>query len=248
MNAIIDRIYTSGVVEDREGHPREAFPASLQHEDGQALYDIVRKYGPKSSLEIGMAYGLSSLFICQAHHDNGGARHTVVDPLQTQWFDGIGRLNLERAGFESMCTFVEEPSYLALADLIRAGERFDFVFIDGNHRFDYTLVDFFLVDKVLDDGGLVVLHDSWLPAIRKVLAFIVRNRADSFELVPEFTFPAPFVLKWRRFVALLKDNPLDVGAAHVFSARQFYNYCVLRKTASHDEVAFAEQWQSYTSF
>jgi len=70
----------------------------------------------------------------------------------------------------------------ALPRLCAEGERFDFVFIDGRHLFDCVLVDFFYVDRLLEVGGYVALDDLWMPAVRKVKSFILRNR--SYELVP----------------------------------------------------------------
>jgi len=32
----------------------------------------------------------------------------------------------------------------------------DFAFIDGNHVFEYVLVDFFLIDKLLRPGGAII--------------------------------------------------------------------------------------------
>jgi hypothetical protein len=45
--------------------------------------------------------------------------------------------------------FYHAPSDEVLPRLCAQHERFDFAFIDGNHRFDYVLVDFFYIDKLL---------------------------------------------------------------------------------------------------
>ena len=54
--------------------------------------------------------------------------------------------------------------------------RTSFAFIDASHLFDLTLMDFILVDKRLDIGGLIGFHDLWLPALVKALRYIVTNR------------------------------------------------------------------------
>jgi len=38
------------------------------------------------------------------------------------------------------------------------GVKIDFAFVDGWHTFDYTLIDFFYIDKILRSGGLVSFH------------------------------------------------------------------------------------------
>ena len=39
------------------------------------------------------------------------------------------------------------------------------------------LVDFYYLDRMLRPGGVVVFHDTWLPAISQVVAYVRRNRA-----------------------------------------------------------------------
>ena len=63
MNPLIEQIYETGMVEDRQGEKYKAFPASIKREDGEALYRVVKDAGARRTLETGMAYGLSSLFL-----------------------------------------------------------------------------------------------------------------------------------------------------------------------------------------
>ena len=53
----------------------------------------------------------------------------------------------------------------------------DFAFIDGWHTFDFALVDFFYVDRLLRPGGVVVLDDTDFPSVWKLCRYIVSNRA-----------------------------------------------------------------------
>jgi hypothetical protein len=90
-------------------------------------------------------------------------------------------LNAQRAGLADRVRLIEAPSYEALPSLLKERAKLDFAFIDGMHTFDYALLDFFYVDKLLSPGGYVAFDDLWMPAIRKVIAFVLRNR--SYELV-----------------------------------------------------------------
>ena len=72
-------------------------------------------------------------------------------------------------GTTAMFGVSEHPLRLALTRLCAEGERIDFAFIDGNHRFDYTLVDFFYIDKMLRLGGHVAFDDLWIASVRKVV-------------------------------------------------------------------------------
>ena len=56
------------------------------------------------------------------------------------------------------------------------GVHVDFAFIDGWHTFDFALVDFFYVDRLLRCGGVVVLDDTDFPSVWKLCRYIITNR------------------------------------------------------------------------
>ncbi len=75
-------------------------------------------------LEIGFAYGVSTLFACEALNNNQKpCRHIVIDPNQSSLFGGIGLINVERSGYRGLVDFVEEPSEIALPRLLQANTR-----------------------------------------------------------------------------------------------------------------------------
>ena len=249
MHPLIETIYATRCVEDADGNTWEAFPASISHEDGMALYHIVRQAQAKRTLEVGMAFGVSSLFILQALDENHGEQHTSIDPWQEAWWHRAGLANVKRAGFERLHRFFLAPSYEAMPKLIENGEEFDFVFIDGNHRFEYTLMDFMYADRVLRAGGYLMLHDPWLPAIRKVMAFIMRNRDESYQVAPECLRPAAsFWQGVMNGLRSLRANPYDVFSARYFARRVFNNYCVLKKIRHIDREDLDRTWDCYDSF
>ena len=176
MNALIERIYQTGRVEDPDRELVTPFPTSVPYETGALLYDVIFREALDSTLEVGMAYGLSTLFICQAHRDKGSGTHTAIDPGQSSRFRAIGLANVRKAGLSGHLSFHEAPSFEVLPALCQAGEVYDFAFIDGRHLFDYVLVDFFYIDKLLRVGGYVIFDDLWLPQVRKVVSFVLRNR------------------------------------------------------------------------
>jgi predicted O-methyltransferase YrrM len=173
---LLERIYAEGTVEDAAGEPVAAFPASLPRRHAEELVRLVRDEGARRTLETGMAFGVSTVAIASVHADG---RHVAIDPNQHGAFRGIGMLNAERAGVASRVELIEEASELALPRLAasRAGEPLDLVLIDGLHLFDHTLVDFFYADRLLRVGGVVVFHDTWMPAVRQTASFVLANRA-----------------------------------------------------------------------
>ena len=93
----------------------------------------------------------------------------------------------------------------ALSDAIRAGERHDLIFIDGNHRFDDVLVDFYLADQALRPGGIMAFDDLWMPSVRSAVSFVASNRAYQPVTQPEgnmavFQKVADDTRDWRHWV------------------------------------------------
>jgi predicted O-methyltransferase YrrM len=174
---LIERIYETGKVEAADGTLVDAFPAALPRLHAQEIERLVRDLGLTRTLETGMAYGISTLAICSVHAERGEGSHVAIDPYQSSDWGAIGLLNLRRAGLEDRVRVIEARSDEALPRLRDEGLRIDFALIDGLHLFDATLVDFFHADRMLDAGGVVVFHDTWMPAVAQAVAYVRANRA-----------------------------------------------------------------------
>lgn len=175
MNSLLNDIYRSGVVITAEGEELQALPMGIPQTMAGALYRITRENKAQQTLEIGMAYGLSSLSICQALRDNGGGRHVAIDPWQSTEFKSIGMLNLQKANLADLVDLYEQPSHLVLPDFLQQGRTFDLAFIDGMHLFDYVMLDFFYSLRLIPAGGLIVIDDINIASVASTFAFIFRN-------------------------------------------------------------------------
>jgi predicted O-methyltransferase YrrM len=158
----------------------------ISREQGIWLYNLCRDAKPKTTLEIGLAYGYSTVYFLAAIRDNGAGYHTAVDPYQSHWH-GIGWLQPRSLGMGDSFRFIEEKSVSALVHFADRGEMFEVIFIDGNHRFDDALVDFTLSAELCPMGGCIILDDMWMPSIRRAVAFIRSNRNDFEEIKRSFT-------------------------------------------------------------
>lgn len=107
VNEVIEEIYSSGFVKDAQGVKYPHDSSSVSFQAGALLYNFVREIKPARTIEIGMAYGLSSLFICQALLDNGGGHHTAIDPFQGSVYKSVGLLNVERAALKKNFRFMK---------------------------------------------------------------------------------------------------------------------------------------------
>jgi hypothetical protein len=172
MKEIIQKIYETGTVVGWSGNVHQLHSA-IDPEEGDFIVDIISNDSEVlNTLEVGCAYGLSSFSICLATRKRVGASHTIIDPFQTSEWDGVGIKNLEKAGI-GFFKLIEMKSEFALPRLLEEKEgQFDFIFIDGWHTFDHTLVDCFYASRLLRVGGYLVIDDLGFPSVRRVVDFL----------------------------------------------------------------------------
>src|SRR5690349_18587789 len=73
--SLVNRIYERGEVVTADGQIRKLH-SHISREEGTFLYNLIRAdLGIVRTLEIGCAYGLSSLHICKALGDRSAAHH-----------------------------------------------------------------------------------------------------------------------------------------------------------------------------
>lgn len=185
---VIRQLYATGKTET-EGGVMKKLVSAVNPAEGKHLYDIVRSRGFTRCLEVGMANGMSTLFIAQAVKDNGGGLHTAVDPFQQSQWGNTAKHQVKRAGLDGFVRHLESKSFLALPRLLDAGETFQFIFIDGMHTFDYTLLDFFYADLLLEPGGVICVDDVRHSGVGACVDYVAANYAhytlDSNTLVSD---------------------------------------------------------------
>lgn len=160
---------------DAEARRVEGCSGGISRDEVEFLTDVVAELRPRATLEVGLGFGVSALAICDALPPETAHRHIVIDPHQKAHWHDAGLHNLERAGFTKRLEFYEDTSYRVLPALEARGTRVDFAFVDGWHTFDFVLVDFFYIDRLLRPGGVVAFDDADWPSIRSALRFIVAN-------------------------------------------------------------------------
>lgn len=172
LEQVIQKIYETGTVIGRSGKVHKLH-SSIDAQEGGLLVDLIREdVTVVRTLEVGCAYGLSSLYICSAIQGRAGATHTIIDPFQTSEWDDVGIRNLEEAGFDFF-HLIQVKSEFALPRLLEEGEgQFDLVFIDGMHTFDHALLDCFYGTRLLRVGGYLTIDDVQLPSVRGVVDYL----------------------------------------------------------------------------
>jgi predicted O-methyltransferase YrrM len=81
---------------------------------------------------------------------------------------------IQTANYASAVSFFEAYSYEVLPGLLAEGKQIDFAYIDSTKQFDWLLVDFFYIDKMLTTGGVLVFDDVNFPGIRKLIRLIAQ--------------------------------------------------------------------------
>ena len=173
---IIDEIESTGLTKLSDG-TLIPIRANVGPESGKVIQRAVEATRPRMGLEVGLAFGMSTLYILDAMQQHGGGSLIGMDPAQHDMtWRGGGLHNVQRAGFRDRYLFHEESSQIVLPRLTAAGTRVQFALIDGWHTFDHTLVDFFFIDRMLDVGGIIVMDDVGYPSIQRLCHFILSNR------------------------------------------------------------------------
>ena len=130
VREVRERLAAAGTVVAREdGVSRELFPVAIGVEEGLALRDWVHREGALRTLETGLGYAFSTLFILEGLLANGvGGRHVAADPYQLSGlpmhkttYVGVGLQTLEEAGVRDLVEFYEEESQILLPRLLAEG-------------------------------------------------------------------------------------------------------------------------------
>jgi predicted O-methyltransferase YrrM len=146
---------------------------------------VIRERQPARTLEIGLAFGTSTLTFCYEHQllgRPGEKQHVAIDPYQPYApYDESGVYAIERAGLHPYLDYRPEFSEFVLPRLLETHQRFDFIYVDGSHLFENVFVDAFYCARLLNDGGLIAFDDSTDPHVAKVIRFIRGNLSGALK-------------------------------------------------------------------
>lgn len=159
--------------------PENIKSSAVKFSEGEYLHELVRTNGFRRTLETGLGLGLSAASIMTASQH----RHVAIDPFQAN-YGSCGLNNIERLGLSANLEFHADYSHSVLPRLLNQGRTFEFIFIDGDHKFDGQFVDFYYAASLIEQGGLVLLHDTWMRGTSYLISYVRGNRED-FEYVPQ---------------------------------------------------------------
>nr|VFJ62056.1 MAG: Methyltransferase domain-containing protein [Candidatus Kentron sp. DK] len=165
-------IYAEGIVHDAEGnsYPLES---EIPETSAKKIFKLVNgNQSIRKTLEVGCAYGLSTLHICGGLYGRPDVHHTIIDPFQYLNWHGIGVENVRRSGFTEF-NLIENLSELALPELLRHEKCYDMILVDGVHTFDHTLLDMFYANRMLKLGGFLIVDDCDWRSISRAISYFL---------------------------------------------------------------------------
>ncbi len=155
----------------------------IKSQEGNFISEIIQRYKCKSCLEVGMAFGVSAMYILSSDKNT---TLISIDPFQSTQWNNSGRKLMKMIGVSSRHKLIEEKSFIALPALLKK-YKFDFIFIDGWHTFDYTLIDFFYSLELLNDDGIIIIDDALHKGVSKCVKYIETNYPHCRKLVSPHT-------------------------------------------------------------
>jgi hypothetical protein len=150
-------------------HLRKGEPSPLKTTKSRDFLPVIfNRLGYKMGAEIGVAEGKYSELICK---NNPGVRHFAIDPWRV--YEGsfrsvqVGQKRVEQRFEEAkkrLCPFGAELMPLFSVEAtgrFKVGEL-DYVYIDGNHEFDYVMEDLIRWSRKVRIGGIIAGHDYYV--------------------------------------------------------------------------------------
>jgi len=136
----------------------------------QQLFDDIK---PKKTLEVGLAYGISAMFILEKHkeYNHDESSHIVIEPFP---WGGAAVYNIKKEGLFNLLKIFYQKSHDVLPMLYQQNERIQYAYVDTTKVFDVVLQDFYFIDKLLDVNGIIIFDDcngGW-PGVQRVARFV----------------------------------------------------------------------------
>jgi len=157
----------------------------------KTLAEVWNELGYKEGAEIGVRKGKFSAHICRSIP---GVHLYCIDPwmpyahrkYRKERQDQYWKITVDSLA-QYNCTILRKTSMDALKD-IKDGQL-DFVFIDGDHTFDYVMMDLICWSKKVRSGGMVALHDyyhfNWSGVVEAVRAYTHCHKIDPWYVTKE---------------------------------------------------------------
>jgi predicted O-methyltransferase YrrM len=136
----------------------------MTRKQGRTIYEFVLRNKPSRILELGFAHGVSACYMAAALQELGGDRRILtIDTHHALEREPSIKELLDRCELGHLVTPIFADTSYTWELMRMLGEqpqpRFDFVYVDGAHRWDPDGFAFLLADRLLAPGSWVVFDD-----------------------------------------------------------------------------------------
>ncbi len=146
--------------------------SARKRRNGELLYRICKWHKPRIALEFGTNLGYSTAY--QVAGQQEGSRLLSLDQEVNTRFISIEGSPVLRREAAKLLLSLDLSAELLLGEfsqqlelLIRNNIRFDYVLIDGNHRFGPTIFYVNALIDLMNPNGLIIIDDiNWSPEMR----------------------------------------------------------------------------------
>lgn len=140
------------------------------------LVKLIRYFNISSVLELGTSLGITTLYLAS---DSNVSVTTIEGEKRIA---DIARQNFEKRKVKNIQFVVSEFSK-ALENLSTVNQKFDFVFIDGNHRYNATIEYFDKLKSLTHNDSILVFDDiHWSPGMNQAWQYIINDKTVTLSL------------------------------------------------------------------
>jgi predicted O-methyltransferase YrrM len=142
--------------------------------DGRAIFYLTKYFKPRSVLEVGTHIGASTVHIAAALHRGKKLENeerlklvsvdvsVVNDPISKPWLQhGTRYAPVEMINKMGCGYFVEFVTTTSLDYMAGCEQRYNFIFLDGDHAAKTVYQEIPAALELLEKDGLILLHDSF---------------------------------------------------------------------------------------
>jgi len=139
-----------------------------QKERGRVLYDYIMDKKPEKCLELGFAHGVASCYVAAALDELGRGELVCVDLTRSADLKPNIETLLQKAGLENVVTIHREKNsytWFLKKEIEKntynycCAPQYDLCFIDGPKNWTIDGGAFFMVDKLLNEKGIIIFDD-----------------------------------------------------------------------------------------
>ena len=178
MLKVLEEIFETGLIQTNSGGAKIPLHSNTSKKQGLFLQEIFDRIKPVQSIEVGFAYGISTLFILEKHREYAAAnaKHIVIEP--DDYWGTAAVYNISKEGLDHYLDIRRHNSDYVLPKLFHEGYKIQYAYIDTTKRFDVVMQDFYFLDKMLEVSGVIILDDcggGW-PGIQRVARYVSNLR------------------------------------------------------------------------